>query len=122
MARHCILVVEDDDLLRDVVVEALEGTSYTVLWASNGPHALEMIGAHDEIDVVFSDVSMPQGVSGIDLAFSVLERKSDIRFILASGYSKSQLPKMPAGVSFLPKPYRIVQLLELLKQPDAAAR
>jgi CheY-like chemotaxis protein len=118
MARHCILVVEDDDLLRDVVVEALEGTNYTVLWASDGPHAMEMIAAH-EIDVIFSDVSMPKGISGIDLAFSVLDRKPHIRFILASGYSKAQLPKMPGGVSFIPKPYRIGQLLELLKRSDA---
>lgn len=121
MADHCILVVEDDELLREVVIEALEGTRFTVLWAGDGQRALEMIKAHEEIDVIFSDVSMPKGVSGVDLAYSVLEQKPHIRFILASGYSKSQLPKLPAGVSFLPKPYRIVQLLELLKRPDTYA-
>lgn len=114
MASSCILIVEDDELLREVVVEALAETRYTVLSASNGPQALDMIDAHEEIDVIFSDVSMPLGVSGIDLAHALRARKPHLRFILASGYAKSQLPPMPEGVQFLPKPYRVLQLLALL--------
>lgn len=119
MASRCILVVEDDELLRDTVVEALESPEHSILCATDGPQALAMIDQNDAIDVIFSDVSMPNGVSGIDLAFSVLARKPHIRVILASGYSKSQLPALPAGVSFLPKPYRIAQLLDALNEPTS---
>lgn len=119
MSSSCILIVEDDDLLREVVVEALQETRYTVLSACNGPQALAMIDAHAEIDVIFSDVSMPQGVSGIDLAYTLRALKPNLRFILASGYAKSQLPPMPEGVLFLPKPYRVMQLLALLDAQEA---
>lgn len=119
MATSCILIVEDDELLREVVVEALGETRHTILSACNGPQALEMIDAHEEIDVIFSDVSMPQGVSGIDLAHTMRARKPNLRFILASGYAKSQLPPMPEGVLFLPKPYRVMQLLALLNAEEA---
>lgn len=119
MTSPCILIVEDDDLLRDLVVEALEDIHYTALSACDGPQALEMIEAHAGIDVIFSDVSMPKGVSGIDLAHTMRERRPETRFILSSGYAKSQLPPIPEGVSFLPKPYRIVQLLALLESTRA---
>lgn len=119
MASPCILIIEDDDTLRDLVVEAMEDIQYTALAASDGHQALRMIETHADIDVIFSDVSMPNGLSGIDLAQAMRVRRPDTRFILASGYAKSQLPPIPEGVSFLPKPYRIVQLLALLESTPA---
>lgn len=111
-----ILIVDDEWMLRDVVVEALQDHGYDVLVASDGPGALEILRGPARIDVVFSDVSMPNGVSGIELAEQASGIRPGIHIILASGFAKGQLPSIPKGVHFLPKPYRIGQLVECLQQ------
>lgn len=111
-----ILIVDDELMLRDVVVEALQDHGYDVLVASDGPGALEILRGPARIDVVFSDVSMPNGMSGVELVEHAAGIRPGIGFILASGFAKGQLPPIPKEVAFLPKPYRIGQLLESLQQ------
>ncbi len=113
---HSILFVDDEVMLRDVVVEALQDNGYEVLVASDGPGAIALLTGPMRIDVVFSDVSMPNGMSGVELAERAAEIRPGIRVLLASGFAKGQLPPIPKGVHFLPKPYRIGQLLESLEQ------
>lgn len=115
MSACSILIVDDELMLRDVVVEALQDHGYDVLVASDGPGALEILRGPGRIDVVFSDVSMPNGMSGVELAERAAEIRPGIRVILASGFAKGQLPPIPKGVAFLPKPYRIGQLVESLR-------
>jgi DNA-binding NtrC family response regulator len=64
---------------------------------------------------VVSDVSMPGGISGLELAAFVLEAQPEARVIVASGYQRSQLPPIPEKVRFLAKPYRLRQLLAMLE-------
>ncbi len=116
-----ILIVDDQWMLRDVVVEALQDHGYDVLIASDGPGALEILRGPARIDVVFSDVSMPNGLSGVGLAEHAAEIRPGIRVILASGFAKGQLPPIPKDVHFLPKPYRMGQLLESLQQLTGCA-
>lgn len=111
-----ILIVDDELMLRDVVVEALHDHGYEVLVASDGPGALDILRGPARIDVVFSDVSMPNGMSGIELAEQAAQIRPGIRIMLASGFAKGQLPPIPKEVHFLPKPYRIGQLVESLQQ------
>lgn len=115
MTACSILIVDDELMLRDVVVEALQDQGYDVLVASDGPGALEIMRGSARIDVVFSDVSMPNGMSGVELAEHAAEIRPGIRIILASGFAKGQLPSLPKDVHFLPKPYRIGQLVESLQ-------
>ncbi|HTE39944.1 MAG TPA: response regulator [Steroidobacteraceae bacterium] len=109
-----ILFVEDESLLREMVTEALRDFGYSVQDASDGPEALQFIAGPTHFDALISDVSMPKGVSGIDLARRAKEVRPEIHLVLASGYAKSQLPDIPEDVILLPKPYRIGQLFALL--------
>ncbi|MCL1633524.1 response regulator [Luteimonas sp. SX5] len=114
--RGSVLFVDDEVLLRDVVVEALQDHGYEVLVASDGPGAIELLSGPLRIDVVFSDVSMPNGMSGVELAGRAAQIRPGIRVLLASGFAKGQLPPIPTDVHFLPKPYRIGQLVESLER------
>jgi len=109
-----ILFVDDEAPLRDVVVEALQDLGYEVLVATDGPGALEILRGPARIDAMLSDISMPNGLSGLELAARAADIRPGLGIVLASGFAKGQLPPMPAGVAFLAKPYRIHQLLEAL--------
>jgi CheY-like chemotaxis protein len=98
-----VLIVEDEISLRELVADALVDFGHEATLAENGVVAMEKLKAR-KFDFVVSDVSMPEGVSGIELAQQV---------ILVSGHARAQLPPLPANVAFLPKPYRIHQLLEM---------
>ncbi|MBU8975205.1 MULTISPECIES: response regulator [unclassified Lysobacter] len=115
MAEHDVLLVEDEDDLRMLVGEALRLTGYRVTLAADGPQAVAAL-EQGRFDVVVSDVSMPGGMSGIDLTTHAARLQPDARIILVSGFARAQLPALPANVGFLPKPYRIPQLLELLRE------
>lgn len=108
-----VLFVEDEGDLHDLVALVLVESGLMVAQARDGTQALALL-RDAAFDVVVSDVSMPGGVSGIDLAESVRGRYPDTRIILVSGHARSQLPRLPDYVQFLPKPYRIKQLLDLV--------
>ena len=112
--KATVLIVDDDGMLRELIVGALRDLGYTVLEAHDGPTALEVVQGPTAIDVVFSDVSMPNGMSGVELATRIGQLRPDIRLILASGFAKGQIADIPQNVVFLPKPYRVQQLLEII--------
>lgn len=107
-----VLFVEDDPLVREAVVRALEEAGFDVLVAPDGDQALAMLDAGLDTDVVFSDVVMPGQVSGIDLAELLRERRPGLPVVLATGYT-DQRAVVP-GVQILAKPYEIDQVVELL--------
>ncbi|WDM68745.1 response regulator [Xanthomonas cucurbitae] len=116
-----LLMVEDQEELRELIGEALRDAGITVDTADDGHAALRMLRKHGPYDVVFSDVRMPNGMSGIELSEQVAQLLPQARVILASGFAKAQLPPLPARVDFLPKPYRLRQLIDLLKGVAANA-
>ena len=83
-----ILVVEDEEMLREFVSDALSGLGYRVLSATNGRAALDVWAAHrDEIDLLLTDVVMPESISGRQLAHTLILEKPDLKVIFTSGYS-----------------------------------
>ncbi|MFE0500785.1 response regulator [Lysobacter soli] len=115
MSEVRVLLVEDEDDLRLLIGEALRMTGYRVSTAADGPQAVTAM-EREPFDVVVSDVSMPNGMSGIELSDHVARLQPHARVILASGFARAQLPALPGNVIFLPKPYRIPQLLALLPE------
>lgn len=109
-----VLMVEDQTDLRDMIGVALKEFGIDVATTGDGHGALALIESEPDFDVVFSDVSMPNGMSGIELSEHVARTQPNARMILSSGYARSQLPPLPDNVEFLPKPYRLRQLVELL--------
>jgi PAS domain S-box-containing protein len=81
-----ILLVEDNDEVREVTRQRLEGLGYTVIEAENGPAALARLEAGERVDLVFSDMVMSGGLSGYDVAREVRRRWPAVRLLLTSGY------------------------------------
>jgi CheY-like chemotaxis protein len=104
-----ILVVEDEDMLREFVTDALGALGYRVLSAVNGKAALQVWAEHaDEIDLLLTDVVMPESISGRELAHKLLLQKPDLKVIFTSGYSAELIGtdfEREKQHAFLPKPY-----------------
>jgi two-component system, cell cycle response regulator CpdR len=121
MTGKHILFVEDEAPLLELISDALALEGFRVTPARNGVEALELLNREGAgYDVVVSDVSMPEGVSGIDLAERIRDICPSARTILVSGHTRGQLPPLPGNVSFLPKPYRLNQLLDTIRAADQA--
>ncbi|HWD19431.1 MAG TPA: GAF domain-containing protein [Verrucomicrobiae bacterium] len=107
-----ILVVEDELDLRDLVHALLESFGYRVLEAEHGKDALEVWRrAGGKIDLLLTDVTMPEGISGIELAERFRQEKPDLKVIFSSGYSvelfeRQKIAGLKEGLNFLPKPYQ----------------
>ncbi len=104
-----ILVVEDEEMLREFVGDALSALGYRVLTAASGREALEIWSRHkDEIDLLLTDVVMPESVSGRQLASTLIVDKPDLKVIFTSGYSAELLGpefEQEKEHGFLAKPY-----------------
>lgn len=110
-----ILLVEDEADLLDMICEALLASDYDVVCTSSGREALDRLAAGETFDFVVSDIAMPGGISGIDIAQAAASLRLDTRLILASGHQRAHLPPLPDNVTFLQKPYRFTQLLGMLQ-------
>jgi PAS domain S-box-containing protein len=111
------LLVEDDTDVRDATRSMLEELGYTVIEAESASEALAIIDKDTQVDLVFSDVIMGAGATGIELARSIQSSRPDLPVLLTSGYTAQRLVPN-AGNDDLPllrKPYTLVQLAEALK-------
>ena len=100
-----ILVVDDDDGVREILAETLEELGYRVLRASSGEEALDRLDGRDDPDMVISDVRMP-GMSGLELAECIRERGLCTKLLLISGYFLPQA----LNERFLRKPFHMHEL------------
>jgi CheY-like chemotaxis protein len=118
--RETILVAEDEDPLREMIAELLEYQGYKVLTARSGRHALEVWQAsNQEIDLLVTDMIMPEGILGIELAELLLIQKPGLKVIFTSGYSPDMAGKnisLVEGINFMPKPYSIGKMAQLVRQ------
>jgi PAS domain S-box-containing protein len=112
-----ILVVEDDPDVRISVTSLLRKIGYSTYEVANGPAALEVLEEHGDIDLLFSDVVMPGGMTGFDLAHEAVRRHDHIKVLLTSGYpDRHHLKSSPVldrdGKEFrlLRKPYSNAEL------------
>jgi PAS domain S-box-containing protein len=117
-----ILVVEDDAAVRRVAVTMLETLGYRVLQASDGKTALETLGSAEEIDLLFTDLIMPNGMSGVDLLENARALRPRLRALFTSGYSEQFLKGRSGGqdVPLVGKPYRRQRLAQAIR--DALGR
>ena len=107
-----ILVVDDDDLVRDLAIGILTEQNYRVLAASNAREALRLLDEHPEVELLFTGVVMP-AMNGFTLARKAKARRPDLKVLYASGYV-SLVEASDLGACHGPllnKPYRPKQLL-----------
>jgi PAS domain S-box-containing protein len=107
--RTKVLLVDDDEAVRTAALGLLTGLGYEVLVASGGPEALAMLSLRDDVDVLFTDVMMPDGMSGGQLAEHARLLRPNLKVLFASGYFEGALVRegnLAARTHFLVKPYR----------------
>jgi two-component system cell cycle sensor histidine kinase/response regulator CckA len=108
-----ILLVEDEDMVRSVAERALSRQGYKVLTANDGEEALEVLARGEQIDLMISDVVMPN-MDGPTMVRLAREARPDIPVLFMSGYAEEQLRNSIDidNVAFLPKPFSVTQLAE----------
>jgi PAS domain S-box-containing protein len=114
-----VLVVEDDPFVRTYTVKCLQSLGYTVIAAVDGNDALQKLGADVPIDLLFTDVVMPGGINGWELADLAQRSRPQLPVLLTSGYALETLIKhgRTSGESVvLTKPYRKVDLARRLRE------
>ncbi|MBL8544866.1 MAG: PAS domain S-box protein [Hyphomonadaceae bacterium] len=120
-----VLVVEDDAFVRSHAIASLEGIGYRVVVARNGPEALALLRGETECDLLFTDLVMPGGVNGWELATLARQINPKLKVLFTSGYPLETLSdRVVSGprTHILSKPYRIAELAkrvrEALDSPD----
>lgn len=112
-----VLIVDDDDLVREVGYQMLLKLGHTVQAASNGREALEILRAQPGFSYLFSDVMMPGAMNGVELAKAAAHLRPDLKIILVTGNMDAALMQgvvIHNLVAILPKPYRKQQLVDLI--------
>ncbi|TBR39492.1 MULTISPECIES: response regulator [Dyella] len=113
---NLIMVVEDDADIMAVTSMLLEDEGYEVLQASQASEALAFARQHPEIDVVFTDVNLREGVNGIELARDLKAQGSQASMIVVSGDLGWAHTRLDADMRFLAKPYTRKDLIEAVSQ------
>ncbi|MBI1841150.1 MAG: PAS domain S-box protein [Verrucomicrobia bacterium] len=124
--EETVLVVEDEVGLRMLVEAVLQKQGYKVVLAENGVEALKQWQSHPgQIDLLLTDMVMPEGVSGLELSERVRALRSEVRVIYMSGYSVDFMENEVAGIvegfNYLQKPYRPEQLVRAVREVLDAA-
>jgi PAS domain S-box-containing protein len=114
-----VLLVEDEPVLRELIQDVLEAQGYHVLVAASGAEALQVWKDYSgKIDLLLTDMVMPGGMNGQQLAAELVPRDPRLKVIITSGYSQEMVGRnltLPEGADFLPKPYRPPELVEKVR-------
>lgn len=112
-----ILVVEDDARVRRVTAARLRSLGYEVIEADNGAAAFPLLAAHPKIAMIFTDVVMPGGMNGDELAEAALAARPDLKVLFTSGYAEPAVARQGLGAgAWLKKPYTAAELAEKIRE------
>jgi signal transduction histidine kinase len=120
-----ILVVEDEEKVRTASVEMLEELGYRVLEASDGPSALKLLDGTPGVDLLFTDIVLPGGMNGKQLADEIRRALPDVKVLYTTGYARNAIVhdgRLDPGVELITKPFSFTQLgakiRAVLQSPD----
>ena len=120
-ARGTVLLVEDDERVRRVTAETLRDAGFKVLAVSDGQEALALLVRGEPMDVLFSDIVMPGGISGIDLAFASHRLRPGMPVLLTTGYAGAETGGEDHGFEVMAKPYDQSAVVRRIAELIAAA-
>jgi PAS domain S-box-containing protein len=125
-ASETILVVEDDQDVRTHAKDILRDLGYRTLEAGTGPAALQVLQAHPEIHLLFTDVGLPGGMNGRQLAEEARRLRSDLKVLMTTGYARNAIVhdgRLEPGVQLITKPFSYAALASKIRSIlDAPAR
>jgi nitrogen-specific signal transduction histidine kinase len=116
--KETILVVEDDPMVRNYVIAQLRGFGYTTIAAENAAEALAVVHHGANFDLLFTDIIMPGGSDGSELAKEVRRLRPSVKVLFTSGYTDNAMVRqgrLEPGVLLLQKPYRRVDLSRMIR-------
>ena len=119
-----ILVVEDDAVVRGFVIGQLQALGYRTIAAQDARSALALVERGEPFDLLFTDVVMPGGMSGRELADAVARHRPGLRVLYTSGYTEDAVlhqARLDESVLLLMKPYRRPQLAQMVRQALSGA-
>ncbi len=111
-STEVILVVEDDEDVREFSSDSLRELGFSVLEAHDGPTALQMLDSHPEVKMLFTDVGLP-GINGRELVDAARVRRPSLKVLFTSGYARNAIVhqgRLDSGVQLLTKPFTRAQL------------
>jgi CheY-like chemotaxis protein len=118
--RETVLLAEDDPTVREQAASALGQAGYRVLQAANGQEALTVWSQEEgQVDLLLTDMVMPEGLTGLELAQRLRRQKPGLKVIIMSGYSLELAQQgLPAKdqIVYLPKPFRVLVLNKAVRQ------
>ena len=120
-----ILLVEDHDLVREQVTIQLGRLGYQVVVAEDGVEALETLKATPDVQLLFTDLVMPRGLNGLELAAEAKKLRPDLPVLLTTGYSEQLIrrnDRLCPGMSWLNKPYLPEELAAKIRAALDGAR
>ncbi|HZL59179.1 MAG TPA: CHASE sensor domain-containing protein [Stellaceae bacterium] len=121
--KSTVLVVEDEELVRTLVVETIRDEGFTVIERADGTSALDVLNSEVEIDLLLSDVRLP-GANGYKLAEIGMARRPQMKVLLMTGFTQDPIPEnlARAGIIMLYKPYKLGDLVVYANQLLKAKR
>lgn len=113
---ECVLVVEDEGLIRLNLVEELGDAGLKVLEARTADEALTVLDANPEIGTIFTDIDMPGSMNGLDLAKQVRQSHPNMSIIVTSGFLKMPKDELPPEVQYIGKLYDIADVIRQIRE------
>lgn len=123
VSRKVILLVEDDEDLRKTIRALLLSSAYQVFDVKDGPSALELLERSGPIDLLLTDVVLPGGLNGADVARAAMKQRPKIKVLYMSGYSENAIihhGRLKSGVRLLQKPFRKADLIREIEDITAS--
>ena len=114
--KAVVLVVEDNPLIRMCAVDLVLAAGFEALEAVDADEAIRILEARPDIQLVFTDVSMPGSMDGIKLAHYIRDRWPPVKLIVASGKAIIEESHLPAGARFFSKPYDDGAIVDEMKR------
>lgn len=113
--KTIVLIVEDEPIIRMDVTEWISDAGFVPLEAATADEALSILQERGDIDVVFTDVNMPETLDGFQLSRMVADRWPAVRIVVTSGMARPQREDLTRGALFFPKPYNLDHLVRTIK-------
>ena len=115
-AQTVVLVVEDEPLVRMLAADILEDEGFQVIEAATAPAALSILEKRDDVTALFTDIDMPGGMNGLELAGIVHARWPHIALVVTSGRYRVGADHLPGDGIFIGKPYAAAAPVRIIRE------
>jgi len=111
--KETVLVIDDEPLVRMLIVDVLDEAGYASMEASDGPSAIKILQSDAEIDLLITDVGLPGGMNGRQVADAARTFRPDLKVIFVTGFAETAIldhGELPSGMEVITKPFVLAEL------------